>query len=305
MRGLLVTSLISLAVLLSACKGNGDASAAPDPEALKAQQDLIARRDALMQQKQTIESEVTKIDAEIATKKAANEDTTELEKRRTELVTKLQGNTTDLSGLSGKIDQFMTQGNSAVAIASREASMGSREKGVAQREKEIADRERVLAQREAALAQREKETCGAPAAPMIIQAPSKGGGSYGKSDVQPLLTKAKDIMRKKGILTSDLPSGAESLEKAATDAMGAGDWGKAFFAAQSLVQIVDGIKIDRLFIQGKMARMNKQVSASKVDEETNKQLLAALSEVTTKYNDGNYGAANTRLNALAQQLAKN
>ncbi len=303
MRGILLTCFVSLVVSLAGCKGKSDASTAPDPEALKAQQDLIARRDALMQQRQSMESEIDKLATEIQAKKANNEDTTELEKKKTDLEAKIKGQDTDLSSLTTKIDQVVAQGGNAAALANREANMGSREHVVAQREERVAEREQKLAAREAALAQREKETCGA-ATPMIIQAPAKGG-SYGKSDVQPLLTKAKDIMRKKGILTSDLPSGAESLEKAATDAMAGNDWGKAFFAAQSLVQIVEGIKIDRLFIQAKMARMNKQVTASKVDEATNQQLLAALSEVTSKYNDGNYGAANSRLNSLAQQLSKN
>src|SRR5436190_21894690 len=117
-----------------------------------------------------------------------------------------------------------------------------------------------------------------------------------------MLTKAKDTMRKKGILASDLPGGAQGLENQATDAMAHNDWGKAFFAAQQLFAIVDSIKVDRLFIQAKMARMSKQVSASKVDESTNQQLVGALGEVTSKYNDGNYAAANARLNTLAQQL---
>jgi hypothetical protein len=304
MRGILLTTLISLVVLLTGCKSKGDANASPDPEALKAQQDLIARRDALMQQRQTMETEIGKLDAEIQTKKAGNEPTEELEKKKADLEAKLKGQDTDLTSLTSKIDQVVSQGGNAAAIATREASMSQREKSVAQREREFADRERQIASREAALAQREKETCGA-AAPMIIQsAPPKSGGSYGKSDVTPILAKAKEAMRKKGILAADLPGGAQGLESQATDAMGANDWNKAYFAAQQLLAIVESIKIDRLFIQAKMARMNKQVNASKLDEETNKQLVAILSDVALKYNDGNFAAANTRLNQLASQLNK-
>lgn len=302
MRGILLTSLLSLVVLLTGCKGKGDANASPDPEALKAQQELIARRDALMQQRQTMETEIGQIDAEIQTKKASNEPTAELEKRKAELEAKLKGQDTDLTSLTSKIDQVVSQGGNAAAIATREASMSQREKSVAQREKEFSDRERQIAAREAALAQREKETCGV-AAPMIIQsAPPKSGGSYGKADVTPILAKAKDLMRKRGILGADLPGGAQGLENQATDAMGANDWSKAYFAAQQLLSIVDSIKIDRLFIQAKMARINKQVNASKLDEDTNKQLVGILSDVAQKYNDGNFAAANVRLNALAAQL---
>lgn len=303
MRGKLFSLLILAALFLVGCKGKGGASAAPDPEALKAQQDLIARRDALMQQRQSMETELGTIDADIAEKKAKNEDTADLEKRKSEIEAKLKGQDSDLTSLTSKIDQVVAQGGNAANIATREAAMSTREKSVAQREKEFSDRERQIAKREAELAQRERDTCGT-AAPMIIQAPPAKEGGYSKSDVGPLLTKAKDLMRKKGILAADLPGGAQGLENAATDAMGSKDWGKAYFAAQQLYAIVDGIKIDRLFIQAKMGRMNRQVMASKVDEATNQQLTAALSEVTSKYNDGNYAAANTRLNALAQQLNK-
>lgn len=299
---MLLTSLVAIVVLLTGCKDKGGANASPDPEALKAQQDLIARRDALMQQRQTMETEIGKLDVEIQTKQASNEPTDELEKRKSELEAKLAGQNTDLSSLTSKIDQVVSQGGNAAAIATREASMSQREKSVAQREKEFSDRERQIAAREAALAQREKETCGA-ATPMIIQsAPPKSGGSYGKSDVTPILARAKEHMRKKGILAADLPGGAQGLENQATDAMGANDWNKAYFAAQQLLAIVDSIKIDRLFIQAKMARINKQVNASKLAEETNKQLVGILSDVAQKYNDGNFAAANVRLNQLAAQL---
>ena len=53
-----------------------------------------------------------------------------------------------------------------------------------------------------------------------------------------------------------------------------------------------------------MARLNRQVSSSKVDEDTNKQLVGILSDVAQKYNDGNFAAANGRLNQLASQLNK-
>jgi hypothetical protein len=300
MRGFVLVLMLAVSF---GCKSKSDASASPDPEALKAQQELIARRDALMQARQTMESEIGKLDAEIATKKAANEPTADLEKRKSDLEAKLKGQDTDLTSLTSKIDQVVSQGGNAAALATREAAMSTREKSVAQREREFAERERAIATREAALAQRERDTCGA-AAPMIIQSAPPKGGSYDKNDVSPILAKAKEQMRKKGILPSDLPGGAQDLENKATDAMGAKDWNKAYFAAQQLYAIVDSIKIDRLFIQAKMARLNRQVSSSKVDEDTNKQLVGILSDVAQKYNDGNFAAANARLNLLASQLNK-
>ena len=84
--------------------------------------------------------------------------------------------------------------------------------------------------------------------------------------------------------------------------MSDGDWGKAYFAAAQLVAMVDTVKIDRGFIQAKTARLSNQVKASKPDEATNQQLTSVLSDVMQKYNDGNFAAANVRLNQLASLL---
>src|SRR5215468_7570707 len=52
-----VIAALGLVVGLAACKDRGEASAAPDPAALKAQQDLIKRRDALFEQRKKLESQ--------------------------------------------------------------------------------------------------------------------------------------------------------------------------------------------------------------------------------------------------------
>ena len=89
-----------------------------------------------------------------------------------------------------------------------------------------------------------------------------------------------------------------------TKAMSDGDWGKAYFAAAQLVAMVEAVKVDRAFIQAKTARLSNQVRASKVDETTNQQLSGVLSDVMQKYNDGNFAAANQRLNQLAALIIK-
>ncbi len=304
--GTLVTSWLlvglSVGLTLTGCKTKSEQASAPDPGALKAQQELTQRRDALMAQREVLEGEREKIVAQITEVQAAGGDTADLTRQKAALDTQIAGQSTDLTSLTDKIDAVVARGDVAAGVAVREASMGTREKSVATREEKIAERERQIASREAALAQREKETCGA-AAPMIIQqVAAKKDGSYGKADVQPLLAKAKSIMNKRGILPSDLPGGAQSLENQATTAIAAQDWSKAYFAAAQLVATVEGMKIDRLFIQAKMTRLNRQVSSSKVDESTNQQLAGILSDVAEKYNDGNFGAANVRLNQLASQL---
>ena len=136
---------------------------------------------------------------------------------------------------------------------------------------------------------------------MIIQT-ARADGKYGKADVQPLLARARATMSRKGILVADLPGPAQGLEGESTRAMAEGDWGKAYFAAAQLVAMVDAVKIDRAFIQAKTARLSNQVKASKPDDATSQQLTGVLSDVMQRYNDGNFTAANARLNQLAAML---
>jgi hypothetical protein len=204
--------------------------------------------------------------------------------------------------MSDKISNLSSKLDSAADIAGREDKLAQREGRLASREATISERERTIAVREERLAQREKETCSV-APPMIIQqAAPKADGKYGKADVQPLLAKARAAMSKKGILLADLPGPSQGLEGESTRAMADGDWGKAYFAAAQLVATVDAIKVDRAFIQAKTGRLSTQVKASKVDDTTNQQLSGVLSDVMQKYNDGNFAAANQRLNQLAALL---
>jgi myosin heavy subunit len=294
--------MLCLVGTAAACKGKGDASADPDPAAVKAQQDLLKRRDALLEQRERLETERQKVVEQIQKTEASGGDTKDLAKKRDELTAQIEGESAELGQMSDKISSLSTKLDSAAAIAQREDKIAQRESKVATREATIGERERSLAAREERLAQREKETCGV-APPMIIQqvAP-KADGKYGKADVQPLLARARATMSKKGVLLGDLPGPAQGLEGESTKAMADGDWGKAYFAAAQLVATVDAVKIDRAFIQAKTARLSNQVKSSKVDDATNQQLSGVLSDVMQKYNDGNFGAANQRLNQLAALL---
>ena len=289
-----IVVLISLA--LAACKNNGDA--APDPNAKKAQEELIARRDALLKQRQSLEADRDKLDDQIKDAEAKGSDTTELKKKRAELDTQLESRTNDLiTSLSSKIE---AAGDKAVAMASREAEISSRERTLADREARLAERERQLAQRESEAAQRWKDSC-SMTAPMIIQAPAKGG-NYGKKDVADVIGRAHAAMAKKGILTGDLPGPAQSLEAESAKAMNENDFSKAYFAAMQLAGQVEAIQINRAFIQAKTARLQAQIKASTPDAATSAQLDGILRDVMVKYNDGDFSAANKRLNQLAAAL---
>jgi hypothetical protein len=299
--------LVGLAVALglcgavAACKTGSEASTAPDPAAVKAQQDLTKRRDALLEQRERLETARQQIVAEIQKTEATGGDTKALAKQRDDLTAQIDGQSAELGQMSDKLSSLSSKLDSAAAIAVREDKIAQREDRVSRREAGIGEREKAIAQREEKLAQREKETCGtAPA--MIIQAPAKTDGKYGKADVQPLLARARATMSKKGVLLADLPGPAQGLEGESTRAMADGDWGKAYFAAAQLVATVDAVKIDRAFIQAKTSRLSTQVKATKLVETANQQLAGVLSDVMQKYNDGNFGAANQRLNQLAALL---
>ncbi|HEU4729541.1 MAG TPA: hypothetical protein VFT22_16700 [Kofleriaceae bacterium] len=297
----IVVLLAGTAVACLACKSSQPETSAPDPAAIKAQQDLVRRRDALLAQREKLETERRQVVEEIKRTEASGGDTKDLAKKRDDLTAQIDGQSAELGQMSDKLSSLSTKLDSAADIAGREDRLAQREARVAGREAQLGDRERTLAAREERLAQREKETCGV-APPMIIQAAPRADGKYGKADVQPLLARARAAMSKKGVLPGDLPVPAQGLEGESTRAMAEGDWGKAYFAAAQLLATVDSIKIDRAFIQAKMNRLSSQVKASKPDDATNQQLAGALSDVMQKYNDGNFVAANQRLNQLAAVL---
>jgi DNA repair exonuclease SbcCD ATPase subunit len=300
--GILVLLCLSAAV---GCKNKGDADAAPDPEAVKAQQELIARRDKLLDARKKLQSDKDKLDVEIKEIQAKGGDASEQLKKKAELESELESqNETIISMVNSKLDGLGKAADKTAQVASREAEIASREKAVADREARIADREKALAQRDAESAARWKESCSV-GAPMIIQSSAPKDGKYTNKDVSALIQKAKAAMSKKGLINTDLPGPAQTLEGEAGKALNENDMSKAYFAAAQLVATVDAITINRQFIQAKTSRLSAQAKTMKLDEGTNKQLADILGDVMQKYNDGDFGAANRRLNQLAGILAKN
>jgi len=298
-----VLVILCLGAGLVACKNKGDANTAPDPEALKAQQELIARRDKLLEARKKLQAERDKIDAEIRNIESTGGDVTELVKKRAELDSQLETSTAEvISMVNGKVDAMQQSVDKATAMAGREAQIASREKSVADRESRIAEREKLLVQRDFEAAQRWKDACSMGSAPVIIQQAAPKGGNYTNKDVSALIQKAKNAMNKKGVINSDLPGPAQGLESEAGKAMNENDMSKAYFAAAQLVATVDAIQINRAFIQAKTARLSAAIKATKVDEQTNKELATILGDVMNSYNNGDFGAANRRLNNLASKL---
>jgi hypothetical protein len=301
--GMLV--VLCLSAGLVGCKNKGDADAAADPEAVKAQQELIARRDKLLEARKKLQSDKEKLDIEIKEIQAKGGDASEKLKQKAELETQLESqNESIISLVNSKVDALGKAADKTANVAAREADIASRERTVAEREARIAERERLLAQRDSESAARWKESC-AVGAPMIIQSAAPKDGKYTNKDVSALISKAKKEMSKKNLINSDLPGPAQTLEGEAGKALNENDMSKAYFAAAQLVATIEAIAINRQFIQAKTARLSAQAKAVKLDEATNKQLADILGDVMQKYNDGDFGAANRRLNQLAGLLAKN
>jgi len=289
--GLLLTLSCLGGLACAGCKNKGDADAAPDPAALKAQQELVARRDALMTERKKLESERDKLDAEIQDVQAKGGDTAELVKQREQIVTRIESQTTDLSSMSSKIDAFEKSGD----VTSREAAVALREKSVAAREAALAEREHEFVKLTAQSAKQWKEQCTTTAAPStIIQVAPPKGGTYARADVDRMYKRARTLLLRKGLLPSDLGAGA-SLERDAQAAISKQDWVAAYVAAAQLYKYAESIKIDRAFILAKHARLNAVVKRS---DALQQQLDAGLVQVMKAYTNGKHAVANAKLNEL-------
>jgi chromosome segregation ATPase len=311
-----VVGLVGLAGLggLAGCKDKADAKADPAVTAAadQADQDLLARRDALLTSRDKIGEEKSKLEAQINEARQAGGDTSELESQLAKLSTEQDANQDELLELlkrqnetyKAQLESLRGQGGSDKAeIAALSAQLQRREGQLADMEKKIGSMVGQLADIRSDI-QKQAENCSAGGGTTtIIQAPKlPSGARYSKKDVEPLLTKTRGLMSKRGITSADLPSGIASLEKEATSAMADGDYSKAFLAATTLHQNVDGMKVDKNFVSSKIARLNRQMKAKKLDDATSKQVLDLFNEVGEKYNDGDFSGANKRLNTIAGLL---
>ncbi len=291
--------LLSLCLLLGGCKNKGDADAAPpDPAAVKAQQELVARRDALLAQKEKLQGEATKLSEEIKKVEATGGDTSELSKKKAALETQIEMQEDNLNSTSSELSSISSKLDAAGGVAAREGKLADREKTLAARERELASREREFQVAQVEAAKQWKDSCSMGGTSTIIQqvAPPKSG-NYSRKEVDSLMGKAKSAMAKKSLITPDLGAQA-NLEGEITKALSESDWTRGYILANQLVQTIDAIQINRGFINAKYQRLHNRVSAAKVDEATQAQLDQGMKEIMQKFGDGDFAAANKRINAL-------
>jgi len=301
--GILVSLCVFYALGLGAfagCKNKGEVDAAPpDPAAVKAQQELVARRDALLAQKQKLQGEAAKISEEKAKVKSAGGDTSELDKKEKELLTQIEMQEDNLSSNSSELTAIDSKINAAGGVAVREGKLADREKTLATRERELAAREREfqLAQVEAAKQWKDSCSMGGGSTTIVQQVAPPKSGNYSRKEVDGLMGKAKAAMNKKSLINPDLGPQA-NLESEITKALSESDWTRGYILASQLVQTIDAIQINRNFINAKYQRLHNRVMAAKVDEATQAQLDQGMKEIMQKFGDGDFAAANKRINAL-------
>ena len=318
---MLVRSCLSLGVLccaaLAACKGSDTDSATPkvvvDPEQnaeLAASEDaLLGKRDALFNMRQSLSDKR----ADLATKRAqvqkAGGDTTEIDARARALAkeeTELSAQETELIRSSKElvrqrrefVEALSGGGGASNQMVSREAGVAGRERQLARRETDVAAREAAVSKREEGLASKWKEGCSAGATQTIIRTVDTKGSSYTKKDVEPLLSKARRAMSKKGLLKSDLPEQAKGLEKEANDGMKDADYGRARLAASQLFGTIKAIKINKAFIAAKISRLNQRMGGRRLSKKSE----GLFREATANYGDAKFSSANKKLNKIYASL---
>jgi hypothetical protein len=300
------------------CKGGeGDAEAAKQALAqsediTKQEDSLLSRRDALVKARQRIRDERDKLDEQRRAAIAAGGDTTEIDTQARALLDEEKTLVDEEEALNQRYVDIMRQrrqmldalaSSGAGATVDKTALIAGRERTVAEREKELADREQELAAREAAFAKREAQMCGIAAQPTtIIKTVDAKGSSYTKNDVEPLLKKARSYMSKKGIRHSDLPEPAQDLEKEATSAMSEGDYGRARFAANQLVNTVKSIKVNKAFIQAKIGRLNAAIQGKSLSGSKRSSVDKLFRSATENTLDGKFGSANKQLNQIYSMI---
>lgn len=304
--------VLAVAAQEAGCRDGDRAEPSPGAAAAvaeidKASADLVGRREALLETRRALALRRAELDEKRAEVAAGGGDTAELDEEADQLALRESKISEELVAVSGDlVDELKRQratltrapiGGEDGAMAIRESALASREQTLSRREAAIAEREASLATREIEMALRWKDSCVAGAATVAPAVEPAKGSRYRRLDVEKSLRKARDGMRKRGILGEDLPSPLRSLERAATGEMRKGNYAEAYFAADQLERGVRSLAVDRAFVRAKFDRISAQVKGKVSDE-----VARLLSDITADFGEGRYAAANRRLNDLIARL---
>lgn len=210
-----------------------------------------------------------------------------------------------------RISMMTQRGSGGLTIEQREARIASREKDLARREDALAKREAKLAGREAQANQTLQGLAtvlaglkggGVTRTIIVNSGAGSGGGTATRSQAQKTQRSVRQRMDSKGILMDDLPPTAKNLFKQGGAALGGKEYGDAVAAFDQVMAIVDGITINQSFVQGKMARLNRVLTAKQIDDKRKKKVQGLLAEVSDAAADGRYDRANKKANQIALVL---
>lgn len=291
---------LSLCLALSGVTGcKSQEGPSKDPAAIKAQQELMARRNALIAEQKRLSDESRALELKIEEGKAKGEDVAELTKQKDALDQKLAGSESELNQAADQLSSISSKLDAAGGMATREAEVSQREARVAEREKELVARMERLMELDAQRADKWKEGCATPGAPTTIiqQVAAPKDGKYTRKEVDALVARAKAAMAKKGLINADLGAQA-GLEGEVLKAQQDSDWTRGYVLASQLAQTIDAIQINRPFIRAKYDRLQAKVKGAKLDEATQATLTDGMKEVMQKYGDGDFVSANRRINQL-------
>lgn len=293
---------LSLCLVLSGVAGcKSKEGPSKDPAAIKAQQELMARRNALIAEQKRLSDESKALELKIDEGKAKGEDVGELTKQKDALDKKLAGSESELNQAADQLSSLSSKLDAAGGMATREAEVSQREARVAEREKELVARMERLMELDAQRADKWKEGCataGAPTTTTIIQqVAAPKDGKYTRKEVDAMVARAKAAMAKKGLINADLGAQA-GLEGEVLTAQQESDWTRGYVLASQLAQTIDAIQINRPFIRAKYDRLQAKVKSAKLDEATQATLTDGMKEVMQKYGDGDFVSANRRINQL-------
>ncbi len=326
MRSIITISLgVALLTAAPGCKdkkplrGDEDVKAvvAEDRRITEKENELLARRGVLQRERnglrdkrvEIITKKMTLPETDSEGKQELEQEESKLARLEASLVTqeltlnkKLQSLLDQRTGLVDKLGE--DKSGKDVLITRREYSVALREKDFARREGVISKREKILAAREQALAERQARGC--PKATTVVQSytppSSTGGGSYTRKDVEPVYRAALKAMNKKGVLTADLPAGADRLVTEVRHSVSKGDYVRAKYAADQLLATVRKMKINRGFIGTKIDRLSRAIKRTPPSNANREKVNTLFQQATANYGDGRFIRANSRLNRIYSLL---
>ena len=315
MRIQFILGAVAIASLVG-CDGDGSKSepavTTEQSEEMNANEDaLLGKRDALFNMRRDLQSKREALAKERVLIREQGGDTSAIDEQARALLNEEKELSTRENSLNQAMQDFSKgrreiiaavagAGGAAAGVSGREAGVASREKDLARRERDLAARESSLARREEGLATKWKEECaaGGGMTQTIIRTVDAKGSNYTQKDVEPLLSKARREMGKKGLLKSDLPQQAQGLEAEANTGMKNGDYGRARLAASQLLGTIRNIKINKSFIAAKIQRLNARMRGKTLS----KKAEGLFREATALYGDAKFSASNSKLNKISGSL---